>query len=187
MTTINYQEMSLNELRQYVLTHREDVDAFHHYIDRSKSEGRMITLDVNDSQWEEKVKAAIKEAIRNSSQAIRWYCNRNEDNRSQVSTITNWWEQLDHQSVIQHHVTGMEVDRATGIWEPTQLSAPRKVLLSNPHIDFGELTALVKYQDQEGSTHSIEAVAIDLDSMDQKLFVWSPNSAEVFIFSVLDN
>jgi hypothetical protein len=39
MTTINYNTMNLDELRQYVLTHREDIQAFHHYIDRSKSSG----------------------------------------------------------------------------------------------------------------------------------------------------
>jgi hypothetical protein len=36
MTAANYETMGLDELRQYVLTHRENVQAFHVYVDRSK-------------------------------------------------------------------------------------------------------------------------------------------------------
>jgi hypothetical protein len=36
MTLVNYNQMSLDELRRYVLTHREDINAFHIYVDRSK-------------------------------------------------------------------------------------------------------------------------------------------------------
>jgi hypothetical protein len=35
--------MNLDELRRYVLSHREDIDAFEAYIDRSKAEGRMMS------------------------------------------------------------------------------------------------------------------------------------------------
>ena len=61
MTTNNYDVISLDELRQYVLTHREDVDAFHKYIDRSKAAGRMISIDLNDSLWEENLTARIQQ------------------------------------------------------------------------------------------------------------------------------
>jgi hypothetical protein len=183
MTITKYDEMSLKELRQYVLTHREDIEAFHHYIDRSKSEGQMTTLDLSDSQWEEKVKAAI----RNNAQAIRWSCHRREENSSNLSKITNWWKQLDEKEIIQYHITGMEVDTATGILEPTQLSSPQKIIIREPNIKLGELTAFVNYRNQDGSTHSIEAVTIDLDLIEQNLFIWSIHSAEVFIFSVSSN
>ncbi len=43
--------MSLNELRLCVLSHREDIRAFHAYIDRSKSEGSMITINPNKEVW----------------------------------------------------------------------------------------------------------------------------------------
>ncbi|MBW4670742.1 MAG: hypothetical protein KME60_25795 [Cyanomargarita calcarea GSE-NOS-MK-12-04C] len=46
MTTANYDAMNIDELRQYVLNHREDLEAFHLYIDRSKASGRMITIDL---------------------------------------------------------------------------------------------------------------------------------------------
>ncbi|WP_165691870.1 MULTISPECIES: hypothetical protein [Moorena] len=51
MNSINYDTLSLEELRQYVLTHREDTTAFYAYIDRSKADGRMITVDLEDNNW----------------------------------------------------------------------------------------------------------------------------------------
>jgi hypothetical protein len=60
MKPINYDALSLNELRQYVLTHREDTKAFYAYIDRSKSEGKMITVDLEDNHWEEKITEQIQ-------------------------------------------------------------------------------------------------------------------------------
>lgn len=52
MTFLNYDIMDLDELRHYVLTHRGDEDAFQVYIDRSKTEGRMVSIDPEDSHWE---------------------------------------------------------------------------------------------------------------------------------------
>ena len=63
MTSVNYNEMDLDELRRYVLTYREDIPAFHVYVDRSKAAGRMITIDVGDPDWE----AKLDERLRNSS------------------------------------------------------------------------------------------------------------------------
>ena len=62
MTIINYNSMSLDELRQYVLNHREDINAFYAYIDRSKSMGRMITIDPSDPEWEESLEQRIRQA-----------------------------------------------------------------------------------------------------------------------------
>jgi hypothetical protein len=61
MKPINYDTLNLNELRQYVLTHREDIKAFYTYIDRSKTEGKMITVDLEDNHWEEKITEQIEE------------------------------------------------------------------------------------------------------------------------------
>ncbi len=60
MNPINYNALSLDELRQYVLTHREDTTAFYAYIDRSKADGRMITVDLEDNHWEEKITPQIQ-------------------------------------------------------------------------------------------------------------------------------
>jgi hypothetical protein len=62
MTTANYDAMSLDELRQYVLTHREDLEAFHVYVDRSKSSGRMITINLDDPSWEENLDRRIQQS-----------------------------------------------------------------------------------------------------------------------------
>lgn len=61
MTSINYDTLNLDELRKYILTHREDTIAFYAYIDRSKSEGKMITIDLEDNYWEEKITKQIQE------------------------------------------------------------------------------------------------------------------------------
>jgi hypothetical protein len=62
MMSANYDAMSLDELRQYVLTHREDMAAFHLYVDRSQATGRMITIDLGDAQWEANLDQRIQQA-----------------------------------------------------------------------------------------------------------------------------
>ncbi len=59
MTSASYETMGLDELRQYVLVHRTNIQAFHVYVDRSKASGRMITIDPTDPQWEEKLVDSI--------------------------------------------------------------------------------------------------------------------------------
>ncbi len=61
MTSINYDDLNLDELRRYVLTHREDINAFYAYVDRSKADGRMITIDLNDNHWEDNVTTQIQQ------------------------------------------------------------------------------------------------------------------------------
>jgi hypothetical protein len=65
MTSINYGAMSLDELRQYVLTHREDIDAFQLYVDRSKTTGRMISIDPSDVYWETNLDNQIQQISSN--------------------------------------------------------------------------------------------------------------------------
>jgi hypothetical protein len=62
MTTANYDAMNIDELRQYVLTHREDLEAFYLYIDRSKASGCMITIDPNNNQWEQDLESRIQQS-----------------------------------------------------------------------------------------------------------------------------
>jgi hypothetical protein len=62
MTAANYDAMNIDELRQYVLTHRENLEAFHLYIDRSKASGRMITIDPDNNQWEHDLESRIQQS-----------------------------------------------------------------------------------------------------------------------------
>jgi hypothetical protein len=40
----NFNDMSVKELRAYVLTHRDDDEAFYAYIDKAKAEGKWVTM-----------------------------------------------------------------------------------------------------------------------------------------------
>ncbi len=61
MNPINYDTLSLDELRQYILTHREDTMGFYAYIDLWKADGRMIIVGLEDNYWEEKITPQIQE------------------------------------------------------------------------------------------------------------------------------
>jgi hypothetical protein len=61
MTEANFETMNLNELRQYVLTHRQDQRAFHLYVDRSKLSGRMISINPGDPNWENTLEQKIQQ------------------------------------------------------------------------------------------------------------------------------
>ena len=62
MTEANLEAMSLNDLRHYVLTHRQDLNAFHLYVDRSKASGRMVTINPGDPNWENTLEQKIQQA-----------------------------------------------------------------------------------------------------------------------------
>ncbi len=69
MTLANYDAMSLDELRRYVLRHREDTNAFHAYVDRSQSAGRMISIDPSDPQWEENLEQRMRQLPADEAEA----------------------------------------------------------------------------------------------------------------------
>lgn len=60
MTPANYDAMDLDELRRYMLNHREDDAAFYAYVDRSTAAGRMIEINVNDPNWEAKLDERLR-------------------------------------------------------------------------------------------------------------------------------
>ena len=62
MTQANFDAMNLDELRRYVLAHREDINAFQVYVERSKASGRMITINPNDPNWENALEQKIQQA-----------------------------------------------------------------------------------------------------------------------------
>ncbi len=60
MTQVNYAAMSDQELKHYLLTHRDDKEAFYTYMDRRHSRSRGIPIEFDDPAWEEKIVAAIR-------------------------------------------------------------------------------------------------------------------------------
>lgn len=70
MSQINYDSMSTTELKQYFLKHRGDQAALQAYLDRINQRPLRIIASPDDSDFDEKVQAAIRrklEAKRNNS------------------------------------------------------------------------------------------------------------------------
>jgi hypothetical protein len=60
MNNVNYAAMSDRELKRYILTHRDDREAFYAYIDRRHSRPRKVTVQLDDPDWQEKIISAIR-------------------------------------------------------------------------------------------------------------------------------
>lgn len=60
MTKANYTAMSDRELKQYILTHRDDQEAFYAYMDRRHSRPDKTAIEFDDPDWEEKIISVIR-------------------------------------------------------------------------------------------------------------------------------
>lgn len=60
MTKANYAAMSDRELKQYILTHRNDQEAFYAYMDRRRSRPDKTAIEFDDPDWEEKIISVIR-------------------------------------------------------------------------------------------------------------------------------
>lgn len=60
MSNVNYAAMSDRELKRYILTHRDDREAFYAYMDRRHSRVHKVTIKLDDPAWEEKIISAIR-------------------------------------------------------------------------------------------------------------------------------
>ncbi|WP_335110102.1 DUF6887 family protein [Nostoc sp.] len=63
MNQVNYTAMSNQELKSYLLTHKDDKEAFYAYMDRRKSRHRDAAIQLNDPAWEEKIIAVIQKQL----------------------------------------------------------------------------------------------------------------------------
>lgn len=63
MTKVNYAAMSDQELKRYLLCHRDDDEAFYAYIARRQSRPRDTVIELSDPAWEEKITALIQKQI----------------------------------------------------------------------------------------------------------------------------
>lgn len=63
MSAINYAAMTDEELKRYFLEHRDDVSAFHAYMDRRDARPRSPGIHPDDPDFEQKLKLAIQRQI----------------------------------------------------------------------------------------------------------------------------
>lgn len=63
MSNVNYAEMTDQELKHYLLDHRDDQEAFYAYMDRRYVRPDRETISPNDPDWEVKVLARIRAQI----------------------------------------------------------------------------------------------------------------------------
>ena len=59
MSNVNYATMSDRELKRYILTHRDDREAFYAYMDRRHSRPHKVSIKLDDPAWQEKIISAI--------------------------------------------------------------------------------------------------------------------------------
>ncbi|BBD58588.1 hypothetical protein NIES2109_13640 [Nostoc sp. HK-01] len=58
--------MSDQELKRYLLNHREYQEAFYVYMDRRKARHRDTAIELDDPAWEEKIIALIHKQLGSS-------------------------------------------------------------------------------------------------------------------------
>ena len=63
MNMVNYAAMSDQELKSYLLTHKDDKQAFYAYMDRRKSRHRDAAIKLDDPAWEKKIIAVIEKQL----------------------------------------------------------------------------------------------------------------------------
>ncbi len=68
MKQVNFEAMNDHELKRYMLTHREDQEAFSAYLDRRHSRSNKTTIKFDDPAWEEKIISVIQEKLDSHSQ-----------------------------------------------------------------------------------------------------------------------
>ena len=67
MSNVNYAAMSDRELKRYILTHRDDREAFYAYMDRRRSRPRQVTIKLDDPAWQEKIISAIRVQLKSAN------------------------------------------------------------------------------------------------------------------------
>ena len=56
---IDYRKMSDQELKQYLIAHKDDKDAFYAYMDRRQSRTNKVSIAYDDPEWDSKIIEAI--------------------------------------------------------------------------------------------------------------------------------
>ena len=63
MKQINYAVMNNQELKRYMLIHRENKEAFNAYLDRKHSRPNKTIIEFDDPAWEEELISVIQEKL----------------------------------------------------------------------------------------------------------------------------
>ncbi|MGB0564257.1 MAG: DUF6887 family protein [Spirulinaceae cyanobacterium] len=67
MSQVDYAVMSIQELRQYFLRHREDKAALRAYLERLNSQSKAVITTVDDPDFEVKIQAEIERQMKSIS------------------------------------------------------------------------------------------------------------------------
>ena len=70
MSNVNYDSLSKMELKEYFLKHRGDQKALQAYLDRLNQQNLNIIANADDSDFEEKVQAAIRHKLQRRSPIV---------------------------------------------------------------------------------------------------------------------
>ena len=63
MSKVDYMTMTDQELKRYILEHRDDQQAFHAYMDRRYARPNREAISPNDPKWKVKALSSIREQI----------------------------------------------------------------------------------------------------------------------------
>lgn len=63
MSKINFNAMTLDEVKRYFLGHRDDQEAFYAYMDKLHGDNRLIVIDPTDPNSETHAQSAIQQKL----------------------------------------------------------------------------------------------------------------------------
>jgi hypothetical protein len=67
MKQIDFASMSDQELKHYLVKHRDDQEAFHAYMDRRQARPHKAAIELDDPDWQERVVALIQDQLNANS------------------------------------------------------------------------------------------------------------------------
>jgi hypothetical protein len=67
MKQIDFASMSDQELKHYLVEHRDDQAAFHAYMDRRQARSNKAAIELDDPNWQERVVSLIQDQLNANS------------------------------------------------------------------------------------------------------------------------
>jgi hypothetical protein len=69
MSQVNYTTMTDEQLKRYLLDHRDDREAFHAYLDRRHAQDRPVIAHIDDPDFDTKLQSAVRAQMQQSDPA----------------------------------------------------------------------------------------------------------------------